>query len=199
MKVGLLNRDMFGTIEPLVIPSLELTAPENRPGPKRIQKSISTIHFRCELLVSGNSISFTTWNFWICNLTLIFLVEAGKTDTYPSAFNWLRCSPLKNPWEWYIYLHEWVIFMVNVGKYTSPMDHLGRGIPCGLSYPGYATFGPKNRRSLRTSSRRPLRCRAASRTNSSLQGNSSQELIGAWWMVLVTNMWCLGLPTCHQT
>ena len=23
---------------------------------------------------------------------------------------------------WYIYLHEWLFFMVNVGKYTSPMD-----------------------------------------------------------------------------
>ena len=22
----------------------------------------------------------------------------------------------------YIYLHEWLIFVVNVGKYTSPMD-----------------------------------------------------------------------------
>ena len=26
---------------------------------------------------------------------------------------------------WYIYLHEWLIFMVNVGKYTSPMDGMG--------------------------------------------------------------------------
>ena len=26
---------------------------------------------------------------------------------------------------WYIYLHEWLIFMVNVGKYTSPMDAMG--------------------------------------------------------------------------
>ena len=26
---------------------------------------------------------------------------------------------------WYIYLHEWLIFMVNVGKYTSPMDPMG--------------------------------------------------------------------------
>ena len=23
-----------------------------------------------------------------------------------------------HPWDWYIYLHEWFIFMVNVGKYT---------------------------------------------------------------------------------
>ncbi len=32
------------------------------------------------------------------------------------------------PWRihvWYIYLHEWLIFMVNVGKYTSPMDPMG--------------------------------------------------------------------------
>ena len=26
---------------------------------------------------------------------------------------------------WYIYLHEWLIFMVNVAKYTSPMDTMG--------------------------------------------------------------------------
>ena len=29
----------------------------------------------------------------------------------------------KDPWDWYIYLHEWLIFMV--GKYTSPMDPMG--------------------------------------------------------------------------
>ena len=28
---------------------------------------------------------------------------------------------------WYIYLHEWLIFMVNDGKYTSPMDPMGFG------------------------------------------------------------------------
>ena len=26
---------------------------------------------------------------------------------------------------WNIYLHEWLIFMVNVGKYTSPVDCMG--------------------------------------------------------------------------
>ena len=25
---------------------------------------------------------------------------------------------------WYIYLHDWLMFMVNVGKYTSPMDSM---------------------------------------------------------------------------
>ena len=24
----------------------------------------------------------------------------------------------KDPWDWYIHLHEWLIFMVNVGEYT---------------------------------------------------------------------------------
>ena len=28
-------------------------------------------------------------------------------------------------WDWYICLHEWLEFMVNVGKYTSPMDPMG--------------------------------------------------------------------------
>ena len=35
-----------------------------------------------------------------------------------------------HPWDWYIYLHEWLIFMVNVGKYTSPMDAMG--YKCGI-------------------------------------------------------------------
>ena len=26
---------------------------------------------------------------------------------------------------WYIYPHEWLIFMIHVGKYTSPMDPMG--------------------------------------------------------------------------
>ena len=26
---------------------------------------------------------------------------------------------------WFIYLHEWLICMVSVGKYTSPMDGMG--------------------------------------------------------------------------
>ena len=34
--------------------------------------------------------------------------------------------PVTHPWdEGYIYLHEWLIFMVNVGKYTSHMDDMG--------------------------------------------------------------------------
>ena len=31
-------------------------------------------------------------------------------------------SPTQTIHLWYIYLHEWLIFMVNVGKYTSPVD-----------------------------------------------------------------------------
>ena len=31
------------------------------------------------------------------------------------------------PWDWYIYLHQWHTCMVNVGKYTSPMEHMGNG------------------------------------------------------------------------
>jgi hypothetical protein len=31
------------------------------------------------------------------------------------------------PWCWYIYLQNWVIFRANVGKYTSTMEHMGKG------------------------------------------------------------------------
>ena len=37
-----------------------------------------------------------------------------------------RTYPITDPWDWYIYLHEWlifVVFMYTVGKYTvRPMD-----------------------------------------------------------------------------
>ena len=31
----------------------------------------------------------------------------------------------QDPWDWYIYLHEWLIFVVHVSRYTSPMDPIG--------------------------------------------------------------------------
>ena len=31
----------------------------------------------------------------------------------------------EGPWGWHIYLHEWLISMGNVSKYTSPMDPMG--------------------------------------------------------------------------
>ena len=36
---------------------------------------------------------------------------------------------MTDPWDWYIYLHEWLIFVVNVGKTfdTSPIDAMGIG------------------------------------------------------------------------
>ena len=34
-------------------------------------------------------------------------------------------EPICEPWCWYIYLHNWVIFKANVGKYTSTMEHMG--------------------------------------------------------------------------
>ena len=31
---------------------------------------------------------------------------------------------MTDPWDWYIYLHLWLKSMVNVGKYSSPMEHM---------------------------------------------------------------------------
>ena len=56
-------------------------------------------------------------------------------SAHPLFFEWVEDPvPFWGKWEigypfhprdWYIYLHEWLIFMVNVGKYTSPMDAMG--------------------------------------------------------------------------
>ena len=45
-----------------------------------------------------------------------FLAEKGFEDMFFPQ-NSFSCSP-KDPWDWYIYLHEWLIVMVDVGKYT---------------------------------------------------------------------------------
>ena len=37
----------------------------------------------------------------------------------------LWCCFPDAPWCWHIYLHNWVIFGVSVGQYSSTMDHLG--------------------------------------------------------------------------
>jgi len=44
------------------------------------------------------------------------------TLTYPDA-----------PWCWYIYLHNWVIYEVHVGKYSSTMEHMGYINQCMLT------------------------------------------------------------------
>ena len=38
-----------------------------------------------------------------------------------SRWFWQKCGEVRypeDPWDWHIYLHEWLIFIVNVGKYT---------------------------------------------------------------------------------
>ena len=56
-----------------------------------------------------------------------FITIGGGRLVGPWVFN--KQSHIKHipyhPWDWYIYLHGWLMFMVNVGKYTSPMDGMG--------------------------------------------------------------------------
>ena len=46
------------------------------------------------------------------------------------------------PWCWYIYLQNWAMFGVNVGKYASTMEHMGY-IPCHTR-PTLVIFGTTN-------------------------------------------------------
>ena len=47
----------------------------------------------------------------------------------PKRYKWVykpqEYYPRCQPWCWNIYLHHWVIFGVNVGKYSSTIEHLG--------------------------------------------------------------------------
>ena len=57
--------------------------------------------------------------------------------------------PMTHLWEWYIYLHEWLIFMASVGKYASPMDaswvmdwHGARSLRDSAFWSLYVTWKP---------------------------------------------------------
>ena len=56
-------------------------------------------------------------------LILMILMSFGtckvvpkKADPIDESFEMLPYP--YHPWDWYTYLHEWLIFMVNVGRYT---------------------------------------------------------------------------------
>ena len=51
------------------------------------------------------------------DLKRIWRVQQIDWKSYP------RCEPWW-PWCWNIYLHDWVVFGVNVGKYSSTMEHI---------------------------------------------------------------------------
>ena len=40
-------------------------------------------------------------------------------------FFYIWSMPICEPWCWYIYLQNWMIFTANVGKYSSTMEHMG--------------------------------------------------------------------------
>ena len=52
---------------------------------------------------------------------------ASRTDSFTLPLGGSkRGFPITDPWDWYIYLHEWLMFMIDVGKYTlHDMDPLG--------------------------------------------------------------------------
>ena len=66
----------------------------------------------------------TSWT----NIWSAWMREKNKTQRFPTKKTPHFHNPY-DPWDWYIYLHEWLILMVNVGKYTSPMDPMGNAIP----------------------------------------------------------------------
>ena len=52
--------------------------------------------------------------------------DTGKPWCFSPVFFAMKYIP-DTPWCWYIYLQNWVILGVNVGKYSSTMEYLGMG------------------------------------------------------------------------
>ena len=48
----------------------------------------------------------------------MYLQVGARADRYKWRDMGPLINPITDPRDWYIYLHEWLIFMVNIGKYT---------------------------------------------------------------------------------
>ena len=84
---------------------------------------------------------------WLWGRQQGFRKLVGRSDSfrrvvYPKRYESMRCIYQKtDPWKWYICLHEWLKFMVNVGKYASPMDPMGMYMYiCMYEYIVYSLF-----------------------------------------------------------
>ena len=64
------------------------------------------------VLVTGQANQGSEYDAWPAILCLPKRVDLGITSVDLGI-------------KWYICLHEWLIFVVTVGKYTSPMDSMG--------------------------------------------------------------------------
>ena len=49
--------------------------------------------------------------------------KIGNNDDFVCFF-FIWSMPICEPWCWYIYLQNWMIFTANVGKYSSTMEHM---------------------------------------------------------------------------
>ena len=78
------------------------------------------IHFFCVcffFMVFVWGISLMIRGLGWCHIPMTFWIFAG----WPPGFSCVDpfvsfVNPMTDPWDWYISLHEWLIFMANVGK-----------------------------------------------------------------------------------
>ena len=67
----------------------------------------------------GWHLSYKNWPQFVHKIWLVDWRTQSRNFWKNTMANTLQFFSIpKDPWDWYIYLHEWVIFMENVGKYT---------------------------------------------------------------------------------
>ena len=80
-------------------------------------------------------------NFWegyvakggrLTTAMIFFVLAASHFAMTPCYFAVKPPTPY-HPWDWYIHLHDWLVCMVNVGKYTIHVDAMGTRL--GLNSP----------------------------------------------------------------
>ena len=81
------------------------------------------------LIIKGTTIFHMRETPWIFTSSRCPFVTNIHPATSRNGLRGCQIVPLvvpKSPLDWYIYLHEWLIFMgLHVGKYTSPVEHMG--------------------------------------------------------------------------
>ena len=110
-------------------------SPHVSRGPfDRPNKNDCLLHLSWRKNLEGLRVDRSEWSFiWIDLRGIEAVLDASNPTTLADLLGMKVPSCLHamtDPWDdLYIYLHEKLIFMVNVGKYTSPMDPMGIEAP----------------------------------------------------------------------
>jgi hypothetical protein len=97
---------------------------EGSPGPEGSPAEVSLIVGAPRWGSRGQGSQVATQTCQV-NMGKAWASKIGNDKIILYVFFYIWSMPICEPWCWYIYLQNWVIFTANVGKYSSTMGHMG--------------------------------------------------------------------------